>query len=222
LDFVYTDVEEVQMDWFQGKRPPRSALLLGICALLSSHTHANALWQNCFGCHGPGGVSQTDHMPTIAGLNFRYFYATMQAFRKDRRQSTIMGRIAKGYKTSQLQTLALYFGRQPWTGRAGEVDPQLATRGSILHRDYCEKCHKQNGRYQDRETPPLAGQAKGYLLYQMIDYRQAATIMPQPPLMQERLEKLSDDDLVALSEFYASNPPEPAQTQAADGAVPAD
>jgi sulfide dehydrogenase cytochrome subunit len=49
-------------------------------------------------------------MPTIAGLNFQYFYATMQAFKKDRRNSTIMGRIAKGYKTSQLQRMALYFG----------------------------------------------------------------------------------------------------------------
>ena len=53
----------------------------------------------------------------------------------------------------------------------------------------------------------MAGQAGGYLLYQMTDYRVAATVMPQPPLMQERLEKLLDEDLVALSEFYASRPP---------------
>jgi len=145
-------------------------------------------------------------MPTIAGLNFRYFYATMQAFRKDRRSSTIMGRIAKGFRSSQLQLMALHYGAQPWRGQPRtDIDAALAERGKQLHDEYCEKCHKHNGHFQDRETPPLAGQAKGYLLIQMRDYRKAATNMPQPPVMQERLEKISDDDLIALAEFYASH-----------------
>jgi sulfide dehydrogenase cytochrome subunit len=118
-----------------------------------------------------------------------------------------MGRIARGYKIGQLQRMALCLGGQPWTGRQGDFHLKLAERGRDLHREYCEKCHKQNGHFQDKETPPSAGQAGGYLLYQMTDYRVVATVMPQPPLMQERLEKLSDEDLVALSEFYASKPP---------------
>lgn len=180
--------------------------LLSICvgALLFSFAYSDTLYSACYGCHGPAGVSEGKHMPSIAGLNFRYFYATMQAFRKDRRKSTIMGRIAKGYKSSQLQRMALFFGSQPWAGRQGDVDIVLAQRGKELHNEYCEKCHKQNGHFQDKETPPLAGQARGYLRYQMADYRVAATAMPQPPLMQERLENLSEEDLVALSEFYAS------------------
>jgi len=179
-------------------------LLICIGALFSSSAYSDTLYSACYGCHGPAGVSEGKHMPSIAGLNFRYFYTTMQAFRKDRRNSTIMGRIAKGYRSSQLQRMALFFGSQPWTGRQGDVDLASAQRGKELHSEYCEKCHKQNGHFQDKETPPLAGQARGYLLYQMTDYRVAATAMPQPPLMQERLEKLSDEDLVALSEFYAS------------------
>lgn len=158
----------------------------------------------CYGCHGPNGVSEAEHMPTIAGLNFQYFYSTMRAFRNDERNSTIMGRIAKGYRTSQLQRMALYFGRQPWTGKVREVDMELARRGGELHRKYCEKCHEQNGHYQDSDTPPLAGQARGYLVFQMSDYRKGIDGMPQPALMQERLEKMSDADLMALAEFYAS------------------
>jgi sulfide dehydrogenase cytochrome subunit len=181
-----------------------NVLLISIGALFFTSARSDTLYSACYGCHGTAGVSGATHMPTIAGLNFQYFYATMQAFRKDRRKSTIMGRIAKGYRTSQLQHMALFFGGRPWTGRQGDVDLELAQRGKELHSEYCEKCHKQNGHFQDRETPPLAGQARGYLLYQMTDYRVAATAMPQPPLMQERLEKLSDKDLVALSEFYAS------------------
>jgi cytochrome subunit of sulfide dehydrogenase len=173
--------------------------------LFASTARADTLYWACSGCHGPNGISEGRHIPTIAGLNFRYFYATMQAFRKDLRKSSMMGRIAKGYKSSQLQQMALYFGTQPWVGNPGEVDPRLAQHGRALHTEYCEECHKQNGHFQDKDTPPLAGQARGYLLYQMQDYRVGAHQMPQPPLMQERLEGLSDADLIALGEFYASS-----------------
>ena len=187
--------------------PDRSstlATLMTVGLLSAPLATADTLVSSCFGCHGPQGVSHAPHMPTIAGLNFRYFYATMQAFRKDRRSATIMGRIAKGYKSGQLQAMALYFGGQAWTGRIDEVDHELARRGADLHVEHCEECHENNGRYQDKDTPPLAGQAKGYLYYQMLDYREDDPRMDRPPMMQSRLEKLSDDDLLALAEFYAS------------------
>lgn len=185
----------------------RAPLVLAALIALSPKAIASeSLYTTCAGCHGTGAVSQATHIPTIAGLNFRFLYATMQAFRKDRRPSSVMGRIAKGYTSSQLQRIALHYGTQPWSGNPTEVDPTLAARGKALHAEYCEKCHKENGWFQDHDTPPLAGQAQGYLLYQMQDYRQPAPAMRQPPLMQERLEKLTDEDLVALSAFYASGP----------------
>lgn len=179
--------------------------LLLVGALLPQRALPDTLYSACYGCHGPGGISVGTHIPTITGLNFQYFYATMRAFKKDQRGSTIMGRIARGYKTGQLQLMALYFGRQPWTGNPSEVDPELALRGRDLHQKHCEKCHEDNGHFQDRETPPLAGQARGYLYYQMIDYRQGAGGESRDSMMQTRLQKLSDEDLRALCEFYASD-----------------
>lgn len=188
-----------------GTNGRRGALgIVLFAALIGAPAHADDAYAACYGCHGTDGVSNATHLPTIAGLNFRYFYATMQAFRRDRRQGTIMGRIAKGYKSSQLQRMALYFGSQPWAGRQGGADPELAQQGRVLHAELCEKCHKDNGWFQDKDTPPLAGQAPGYLFDQMRDYRIASGMMLQPPLMQERLERLSDDQLRALSAFYAS------------------
>ncbi len=187
-------------------RELRNLLLLAIGAMIAAPASAGVLEQNCNGCHGPSGLSTSPYIPTIAGLNFQYFYSAMRALKKDQRRSTIMGRIAKGYKPSQLQRMALHYGRQTWVGSQSVVDPKLAQRGRDLHTEYCEKCHKDGGRFQDKDTPPLAKQAKGYLQIMMHDYRAADTIMPQPPLMQERLEKLSDEDLRALSEFYAGGP----------------
>ncbi len=186
-----------------GKRTHPFLLSQGL--ILSGAAHSDVALHGCNGCHGTDGVSRADYIPSIAGLNFRYFYATMQAFKKDRRRSTVMGTIAKGFRSSQLQMMALEYGAQAWPARLqADVDTALAEKGRKLHLESCEECHKQNGYFQDKDTPPLAGQAKGYLLNQMRDYRVAATIMPQPPLMQERLEKLSDEDLMALAEFFAS------------------
>ncbi|MCB1775744.1 MAG: c-type cytochrome [Gammaproteobacteria bacterium] len=188
----------------------------GIFCLASLPLRADTLYQACFGCHGPNGISQAEHVPSISGLNFQYFYTTMRAFKKGQRNATIMDRIAKGYKTSKLQRMALYFGSQPWTGRTGDVDPVLAARGQALHEEYCEKCHEDNGRFQDRETPPLAGQAKGYLYYQMIDYRDDASGDSRDSMMQTRLQKLSMDDLLALAEYYASELPGAVASRAAE------
>lgn len=194
------------------KRALRILLWLVIGITLSGAPKARMLSQNCSGCHGPEGISAARYIPSIAGLNFRYLYATLQDFKKDRRPSTVMGRIAKGYKTSELQHLALRFGRRPWTASPRATNPERARQGRDLHQKYCEKCHKESGRFQDKDTPPLAGQAQGYLLLKMHDYRSA--VGAQPPLMQERLEKLHDQDLSALSEFYVSD------LAAGDGKVP--
>lgn len=191
-------------------------ILTPLIALGPNALASDPLSATCAGCHGPRGVSQAPHIPTIAGLNIRYLYATLQAFRKDRRPASVMGRIAKGYASSQLQQIALHFGSQAWSGNPTEVEPQLAARGEALHAEYCEKCHKENGWFQDHETPPLAGQAQGYLLYQMQDYREPAPAMRQPPLMQERLERLTDDDLAALSAYYAAGPRPPASQAPSD------
>jgi sulfide dehydrogenase cytochrome subunit len=192
-------------------------LSLSLLALGAGSVRANTLLSSCYACHGPDGVSHGDHMPTIAGLNYRYFYGSMQAFRKGRRKATIMDRIARGYSSVELQMMAIMAGRKPWTGRAQPVDPALAERGRRLHDAACVECHERNGHYQDKEIPPLAGQARGYLFNQMVDYRVADIALPQPPLMQEQLEKLSDEDLAALSAFYASRPaPESGAAAGAD------
>ncbi|CAG0907260.1 unnamed protein product, partial [Cyprideis torosa] len=149
------------------KRAPAFCVFLGIALLSPGASYADSLYSSCAGCHGTDGLSQSTHIPTIQGLNFQYFYAVMQDYRKDQRPSTIMGRIAKGYKSSKLQSMALHFGSKPWTGVRGEFDGELAQRGKALHKEYCEQCHEQNGHFQDRETPPLAGQAKNYLYNQM-------------------------------------------------------
>ncbi|MES9961180.1 MAG: cytochrome c, class I [Sedimenticola sp.] len=163
-----------------------------------------ALSLNCNGCHGPNGISAGQSIPSIAGLNARYFMRTMMRFRKGERDSTIMDRISKGYKISELRKISDYFSSLDWINAKADIDQNLVTRGHEIHKELCEECHENNGRHQDKEIPRISGQAGNYLYLQMKDYYNGSPAMPQPDKMKDRMATLDLKDLEALSHFYSS------------------
>jgi len=184
-----------------------AAMLTAVSCLPAAETSAAeasspALSWNCAGCHGPDGVSAGPTLPSIAGMDPRYFIALMRDFGSDKRWSTVMGRIARGYDSLELRTLALYFANRDWVPARASANSTLADRGAAIHEEHCVECHDEDGRYQDKEIPRLAGQWPQYLLMQLRDYRSERVPMPQPARMRERLAGLSDEDLAAVSVFY--------------------
>lgn len=67
----------------------------------------------CQGCHGVAG--QGSHgIPQIKDAHARAeFVALMEAFRADRREATVMGRITRGYTDAEIAVLAAHFARAP-------------------------------------------------------------------------------------------------------------
>lgn len=63
----------------------------------------------CFGCHGAGSESGAAIPPIIVGAPAQFIESSLKAFREDRRPSTIMGRIAKGYTDEDIAAVAQYF-----------------------------------------------------------------------------------------------------------------
>jgi sulfide dehydrogenase cytochrome subunit len=181
-------------------------ILSSLCAspLLAAERRPEALALPCNGCHGPDGVSQAGSIPSIAGLNAEYQYQAMLQFKEGRRASTIMMRIAKGYKDSELRKIARYFAARPWTAVAPAGDTEQVERGRKVHEALCLDCHEDMGRYQDKDVPRLAGQLSGYLRLQMTAYLKGTEKMPQPTEMAEKLEQTEPGDVEALSAFYAS------------------
>ena len=101
-----------------------AAMLTAVSCLPAAETSAAeasspALSWNCAGCHGPDGVSAGPTLPSIAGMDPRYFIALMRDFGSDKRWSTVMGRIARGYDSLELRTLALYFANRDWVPAQG-------------------------------------------------------------------------------------------------------
>ncbi|HEX6734829.1 MAG TPA: c-type cytochrome [Azonexus sp.] len=62
--------------------------------------------QSCMGCHGSQGASGASPMPIIGGQNEGYLIDAMKAFQDGSRESTIMGRLAKGYSDAEIAALA--------------------------------------------------------------------------------------------------------------------
>lgn len=158
----------------------------------------------CNGCHGTNGVSRGESIPSIAGLEKRFFMRIMMEFKKNERSSTIMDRIAKGYKASVIRKIAGYYSDLEWVNTNIAPDGEKVRIGKKIHDEYCEECHSENGQHQDHEIPRISGQVRNYLYMQMLTYYLGKENMPQPEKMEERIKKLEIEELVALSHYYAS------------------
>ena len=161
------------------------------------------LANTCAGCHGTNGASAGDIMPIIGGLEKEYLYAVLSEYKSGERDSTIMGRIAKGYSDNELKAIASYLSSKPWVSSPIKTNKSLAKIGMKIHEKQCKTCHEDSGRVQEDEAPRLAGQWPKFTLMYLKDCRSKGKRC-QPRKMGTRVMKLSDDELEAMAEFYAS------------------
>ncbi|MGD8587263.1 MAG: c-type cytochrome [Chromatiales bacterium] len=161
------------------------------------------LANTCAGCHGTDGASAGDIMPIIGGLEKEYLYAVLSEYKTGERDSTIMGRIAKGYSDNELKAIASYMASKPWVSSPVKTNAKLVAQGKVIHEKQCKTCHEDNGRVQEDEAPRLAGQWPDFTLLYLEDCRSKGRRC-QPRKMGSRVMKLSDEELEAMAQFYAS------------------
>ncbi len=206
-----TNTKNKGIDTMAVRSEPLTRLLL-LCTLFMSATGVTlsvaaapipspTLSNNCAGCHGTFGHS-AQPMPIIAGLSESYFSQVMRQFKSGDRPATIMGRLARGYSDREIDEMAAFFATQLWMSPQQEVNPTLVARGRKIHVEKCEVCHKDNGRYQDAETPRIAGQWREYLEIILQEYWRVERDMPHR-FMTIILQQLKSGDLSALAHFYA-------------------
>jgi sulfide dehydrogenase cytochrome subunit len=142
-------------------------------------------------------------MPNIGGLDKGYLVISLSEYKTGESDSTIMGRIAKGYSDNEIKALASYFARQPWVSADVTLDPALVAKGKAIHKEKCETCHEDGGRSQEDETPRLAGQWPDFTRTYLEDCR-AKGRRCAPRKMGLRVKELSDEELEAMAHYYAS------------------
>ena len=68
---------------------------------------------SCANCHGPNGVSVDNSIASLAGRPKSALVAAMQEFRSGQRQATVMHQLVKAYTDEQIESMAVFFSRQP-------------------------------------------------------------------------------------------------------------
>lgn len=172
----------------------------------------SALVKRCEICHGQNGNSGLPMFPSIAGFSYEGFLYAMDVYREDRRiaaafqqpnaPETVMNSIAQGLSDADVEALANYFSKRKYVPRNQQFDPKLARRGAILHEAHCERCHVQNGAVAGDEVAPLAGQWTPYLRLQFENILSGKRVVSRR--MLNRFKKLSQEDIEALLNYYAS------------------
>ncbi len=187
------------------------AFLLAGVLIVSAQTLADSkdpamLSHTCAGCHGTYGASAGNGMPVIGGQPKVFLLQAMNNYKEDKRHSTIMQRLAKGYDAEQLEAIADFFSRQSWESADVKTDSERVDDGKKLHASKgCAGCHGNTGIAPAPNTPRLAGQYPDYLVLQMKYYLNPQVAIPSnAQAMRGMLKGSSDEDLKALAEFYAS------------------
>jgi sulfide dehydrogenase cytochrome subunit len=176
----------------------------------------NAVVENCNGCHGNDGASQWSDVPTIAGVSEFVHSDALYIFRDEARPcteteykqgdtsrpATTMCAVVADMSDDMIDEVAAYYAAKPFVAAKQDFDAALAEAGKAIHEAECDRCHSEGGSNPEDDAGILAGQQMGYLKDTFAEYRSGER--EQPKKMEEKLSALSDDDIKALVNFYAS------------------
>lgn len=190
------------------RRKKWSEWALAVCALAISAAaqaaspSAEMLANACAGCHGTNGASAGPSMPSLAGQSKVFFVDAMKKFKSGEREASVMGRLAKGYTDEQIVVMADFFSKQKPQSQSTAIDTVLAAKGKAIYDSACKRCHLENGKEFEEDTPVVAGQWLKYLQIQMDEFNSGKRKMSEKK--KEKVQSLSRDDWEAVAHFYAS------------------
>lgn len=128
------------------------------------------LAQACFACHGPGGGSLAEGVPTIGGQNAACLSASLLRFRIPDRPASVMTRLAKGYTDAEIEAISAYLARLPFVRHPQATDAAKVAQGEKVYAAVCKECHGSGGRVSEMaDYPIIAGQRLRYLQMQMVE-----------------------------------------------------
>lgn len=162
----------------------------------------SGLARSCNNCHGVGGSSVGQSMPSIGGLSEAYLRNVMLQWKTGERYSAAMGRLLKGYTEQEITALAAHFAKQPWQPNVQTLDAKQIAHGKDAV-ERCSSCHGDTGVPEEDDTPRLTGQWAKYLELELMKYRDEALNMPHKK-MRTNARKLEEADVSAAAAHYAS------------------
>lgn len=170
----------------------------------------------CARCHGlAGGGGGAGAFPRLSGQSEIYLFEAMQAYALGTRPSGIMQPIAAALAEDDRRKLAAFYARAeapPPSPPAAASD--LLRRGAAIAAlgvperrvAPCASCHDGPARLP--LYPSLSGQFAAYLVEQLRLWRGGQRGGSAAAVMEAAVHGLTDEQSVAVSAWYAAQPPE--------------
>jgi cytochrome c553 len=180
-----------------------------------AHVAAPAAAAVCQGCHGAQGEGNpAAKIPRLAGQAADYLDKQLRDYASGARSNPVMQNFAKPLTGANRAAIAAYFAssKAPYPKvESAATDAQLARGHQLAHQgseaervQACNNCHGPDGSGLPRSAPYLAGQSAGYLAGELQWWRQGVRKNDAGKLMSSVAQRLSDQDVVAVSAYYAS------------------
>ncbi|MFG5778568.1 c-type cytochrome [Comamonas sp. J-3] len=166
----------------------------------------------CASCHGAKGEGMAA-FPPLAGQASGYLRSQLEAFADGSRNNAIMAPIAKGLNAQQRADVAAYFASLPSGIRtAAAAAPDGKDKGAWLvlrgrQADgipACASCHGPGGAGVGEQFPAIAKLNAGYMQQQIDAWKQGQRGAGPLGLMGSIAKKLSNDDVAAIAQYYAT------------------
>jgi len=159
-------------------------------------SNVNDLAKVCMTCHGQKGISTNTNYPNLAGQKQGYLNKEIKAFRDGKRHNPAMLPFVNKLSDNDITQLAGYFAKQKNGTNASEIQNK---KGENV-RARCISCHGMTGITVTQLWPNLAGQQAMYLQKQLRDFKSGER---QSPIMQVIAQELTDEQIVAVAEYYS-------------------
>jgi cytochrome c553 len=158
----------------------------------------------CVGCHGEGGVSQMENIPSLAAQPDQFIQWQLVFFRAGTRKNEQMQPIVEQLNNDDIRNLGAYFASLPPPKNPKPDDnPDLSKKGAQAAAGRrCASCHTDS--YAGtKAVPRVAGQREEYLVKALHDYKSGVRNGGGMAAMAEVAYPLSAEEIEALAHYLA-------------------
>jgi cytochrome c553 len=158
----------------------------------------------CSGCHGEGGISQTENIPSLAGQPDQFIQWQLVFFRSGTRKNELMQPIIEQLSNEDVRNLGAYFASlTPPKASTPDDNPDLSQKGAqaaVGRR--CASCHTDTFA-GTKAVARIAGQREEYLLKALHDYKSGVRAGGGMAAMADVAYPLSEEEITALAHYLA-------------------